>query len=173
MARRMTRARFTRPLARTSLWLGAGLSITTVAGGASTLIATLNATALALRPFTIVRSRMVVFFESDQSATTEFCQAVLSAQVVTQVAAAAGIASVPTPQTETDADFFIYQGLFQRHRNLTAVGFQDMGRDQAWEIDSKAMRKVSTDDDVVFVTEIRGAPGANISIEGRMLIKLH
>ena len=173
MARRSHSRTFARPSGRQSLWLGAGLTVTTMAGGASTLLATLNAAALLLRPFTIVRSRLVIFFRSDQVATSEFVQAVLSAQVVIEVAAAAGIASVPTPLTETDADFFIYQPLMARIEALTSVGAYERGADQSWVIDSKAMRKVSTDDDVAFVGEIRGAPGANIAMEGRMLVKLH
>ncbi len=173
MARRVIRTRCVRPAGRQSLWVGLGLTTATLSASAATLVATLNAAALALRPFTIVRTHLDIFFESDQSAAGEFTGGVFSMQVVTETAAAAGIASIPTPLTETDADFFVYQGLYARLRLLSSVGFVERGADSTFVVDSKSMRKVSTDDDVALVAELRYATGANMSLEGRMLVKLH
>jgi len=40
-------------------------------------------------------------------------------------------------------------------------------------IDSKAMRKVGDNEDLVGMVSIRNAVGAAISMEGRILVKLH
>ncbi len=173
MARRAVRSRFMRPAPRSNVWLGAGLVVTGVAASATVLLSSLNAAALALLPFTIVRSRLSVFWGTDQAATSEFAQAVFSSQVVTAAAATAGIGSVPTPLTETDADFIIYRPMFSDLRLASAVGFDQTGGNQTFEVDSKAMRKLGIDDQLVFVIENRSPVGTQIAIEGRMLVKLH
>jgi len=136
----------------------------------------LNAASLAIRPFTIVRTRLAISFLSDQVASSEFTQAVLGMQVVTEAAATAGIASIPTPITEVNADFFVYKPMFSQILFATGVGFQESVGDAAmYVVDSKAMRKVGIDDDVAQTLEVRqGATlGVDIAIEGRFLIKLH
>ena len=165
------RARFVRPAPRSMVWLGAGFAPTTVAASSAVLIGILNASALALRPFTIVRTRIVTHWESDQQAASEFVQGVFSMQVVTEVAAAGGVGNVPTPLIETNADYHVYHPLLARLRVIgsAAIGF-DPG---ASTIDSKAMRKVGTDDQLVWVVENRAALGASLSMEGRVLVKLH
>ncbi len=175
MARRILGARrFVRPAGRTTLWLSAGVTNTTVGGGALVLFASLNAGALALRPFTVVRTRITMSATSDQLAATELSQGVLALQVVTETAVAAGIASVPTGITEADADFFVYQPWINSIVSATSVGIiENGGAGNSWIIDSKAMRKVGTDDDIVTTVENRTAGGINIALEGRILIKLH
>ncbi len=174
MARRFTRGRFVRPAKATKIWLGAGLAAAGAAAGSATLLTTLNAAALALRPFTILRTRQVIHFTSDQSAVSEFTQGVYTKQIVTESAAAAGVASVPSGITESEADFFVYQPIFQLITVLTAVGFaSDLGTSVTFVVDSKAMRKVGIDDQLVSVVELRGGTAGTIAIEGRTLIQLH
>ena len=103
---------FTRPAARTMMWIGAGIVEQNVATSGGTLLGTLSAGALGLRPFTVIRSHVWVHIKSDQAAVSEFVQGVFSSQVVTDSAAAAGIASVPTGITEPEADYFVYQPIF-------------------------------------------------------------
>ena len=173
MARRFSNRPVIRGARRTSTWIGAGLSEVTLATD-DTLLATLNAAALALRPFTIVRSRIAISYLSDQTAANEFSQAVFSAQIVSESAAAAGVDSCASPIDETDADFFIYKPLFFDIISLTSVGVQDTVGDGNFNmIDSKAMRKVGEDQQVVFIIGQRSARGALLAMEGRMLIKLH
>ncbi len=164
---------FVRPPARSNVWIGAGFSVQTVAASSSVLLATYSASALALRPFTIVRTRLVIMFESDQDVGSERGQCVYTEQVVTQVATTAGIASVPTGITDTNADYYVYQPLFQRFRFKTAVGFAMHGNGLTWVVDSKAMRKVGVLDDIAVVIENRLATGNDIQVEGRQLVKLH
>ncbi len=164
--------RFVRPSPRTKIWIGQGVALTTLGTGASTLIAVFNAAALALRPFTILRTRVSCNFRSDQTATTEDITGAFGMIVVKESAATIGITAVPTPLTEVDADFFVYQGMTAPFTSLTSVGFQD-GVGVRYDIDSKAMRKVGTNDDVAVVMELRSTGGAEINIEGRQLIQLH
>ncbi len=155
------------------VWFGNRLALTTVGASTSVLLGSLNAAALLARPFTIVRTRLVVWYDSDQESANEFSQAVFSQQVVTEAASTAGIGSIPTPATETDADYYVYQPLFQKLGFITGVGFDNRGADQSWVVDSKAMRKVGPDDDAVLVIENNSAVGCRIAIEGRMLVKFH
>ena len=168
---RPRRAVFQRPKPRTSLWLSAGAAETTIVAGTATLFASLNALALALRPFTIVRTRLLMSILTDQTAADEFVQGALGAQVVTETASAAGVASVPTPLSEADADFFVYAPFMNQYNTGTSE-FERTGPGSFWTIDSKSMRKVGTDDDIVFTIENR-ANGFNVALEGRILIKLH
>ncbi len=71
MARRSARVRFTRPAPKTKIWIGNGLDLTVLASNAATLVSTLSAGALLLRPFTVLRTRIVIHSESDQITATE------------------------------------------------------------------------------------------------------
>ncbi len=173
MARRIVSRPRSSGTRRTSEWFGLGISVTTLATD-DTLIATLNATALLARPFTIVRTRLSVFLASDQTAAQEFTQGVFTMQVVTDSASAAGVDSVPNGVDETNADFFVYQPMFTDITSLTSVGIIEyQGPTIQYEIDSKAMRKVGADDDVAVVMAIRSPLGVDIALEGRMLVKPH
>ncbi len=175
MAVRRARGRFVRPAPRTTLWIGQSLVGVNVSASASTLLHTLNAAVLALRPFTIIRTRIVIHFASDQSSASEFTQAAYSQQVVTDSAAAAGIGSVPTPVTESEADYFVYQSLFQSVSVNGTPGslVVDNGQGANWTNDSKAARKVGIDDQVVGVIEVVSAVGGFFAMDGRQLLKLH
>ena len=170
MVRRHTRT-FARPAARSMIWLGAGLSSGSVPASSVVLLQVLSAVGLAFRPFTVVRSRLFYHWRSDQQAASEFVQGVTAVQVVTEVAAAGGIGNVPTPLTEPAADYFVYQPLMSELRVIgsSAINMTDGN----YTVDSKAMRKVDIDDQIVFTVENRTAVGAELAIEGRLLIKLH
>ncbi len=176
MARRArSNSRFVRPAPRSNIWVSTNISLVNISAGATaTLLATLNAAALLLRPFTIVRTRFVLGVQSDQQVAGETQQGAMGMQVVTETAAAAGIASLPTPLTETDADFFVYQPWAFSFLFASAVGVQENnGMGNYWTVDSKAMRKVGTDDDVAWTVEGVNSNGYNIGSVGRMLVKLH
>jgi len=173
MANRTRRLPLVRSAPRSNVWVGLGLANTGVVAATPTLLSSLNAAALALRPFTIVRSRMIISITSDQVAASEFVQGAFGGLVVKETASSAGVGSIPTPLTETNADWHIYQGFVNDFTFVSAVGvLESTGSQSAWVIDSKSMRKVGIDDDCVHVVENR-ANGFNIAIEGRMLVKLH
>jgi len=171
MARRTVRVAGARK--RTMIWLTAGIN-NIVLTSASTLLGVLNAGGLALRPFTIVRTHLVLRFTSDQAGAGERAQGVFTMQVVKETASAAGIASVPTGVLEPNADFFVFQPLFQNFGFISGSGAaQIQGQGNHWTLDSKAMRKVGIDDDVVQVFDFRSFIGSEIAAEGRFLVKLH
>ena len=160
------------PTRRQMVWFQAGLALTVVASGGATLLTVLNAAALALRPFTIVRTRLYIKWASDQLATTENPQGVFTIGTVSEQASAAGIVSVPTGISEADGDFFVYEGLINEFAFVTGTGF-DGDAGTGYVVDSKAQRKVGINEDVVSAVETRSQGGASISVEGRMLVKLH
>ncbi len=161
---------------RETLWLAAAATTTTLAGaGTQVLILSLNAAALALRPFTVVRTRGSLLVRSDQETVSESFNAAVAKLVVSEVASTLGITAIPTPVTDASDDMFF---LFEEWMGfvLAAANVEKTfsGAFQPQQIDSRAMRKVADGEDVVTVVE-RGAigSGAILHYVDRMLIKLH
>ncbi len=174
MAHRRSNRVFTRPPAKTKVWIGASIANTVVAASTFVKLTTLTAAALALRPFTILRTRQVIWYASDQAAASEFGQGIYARIIVTESAATAGVGSIPSPIDEPEAAFYVYEGLMQNFLFGDGTGFTEVvGRGSHTIVDSKSMRKVGIDDDVVGVFHNRSATGAEIAIEGRQLIQLH
>ena len=173
MARRPYRGSVQRERSdRVPVWIGGRIAGSAAAGNSSTLLSTLNAAALALRPFTIIRTHIVLDITSDQLAAGETVVGAYGEIVVKETAATAGIASVPTPITEIGAGFHVYQGLIHDFLFGDVTGFQARASTQ-YLIDSKAMRKVSINEDLAAVIQLGSAPGALVTVEGRILVKLH
>ena len=161
---------------RETQWISLGPSEVTIASVSTAVLAfSLNAAALALRPFTIVRTRLDWICESDQNATSEQYGASLGMAVVSDQASAIGVTAVPTPVTDLDSDlFFVFDQIFGSFVHATSVGFQDLGQGAMKSIDSKAMRKVNADQDVILTLETASfQSSAAMTIGGRQLIKLH
>jgi len=167
--------RHSRPRAATqkrkSTWLffqQADLNMSAVGGG---IFGSLNAAALALRPFTVVRSHFQLFLRSDQAAALEEQYVSFGACVVSDQASAIGITAVPTPFTDMGSDlWYTHLNLFGDESSLT-----DRTRPgtQAF-IDSKAMRKVDVGQDVMILGEFAtGGQGVIFTAAGRILVKLH
>jgi len=174
MARGRSPARRFERTKRGNVWIDlfAIATPTAVAASTAVLLASLNAAALSLRPFTIVRTRGILVWAADQVGVSEEPFGAFAMQVVTDSAAIAGVASVPTPTTEAGADYFVYVPVATK---LTfASGLSVSGGEYVKEFDSKSMRKVGIDDDVVITVEnfASGAVGAEIIFGGRMLVKL-
>jgi len=171
MAHRRSRG-FVRPPPRTNLWLGTTLAATGVAASSSALVLTLNAAALLLRPFTIIRTRFLFQVQTDQVVSSEFPKGAVGKIVVQEDATTAGIASVPNPIDDTNAPWFVWQPFEEGFNLLTSAGaMSNFGRQ--YMIDSKAMRKVGQSEQVATVVQVESAFGATVSIGGRILIKLH
>ena len=175
MARRTfgARTRFVRTPG-TKLWIGIDLSTTAVAAGASVLFGLFDAAALALRPFTILRTRAAFHAESDQLAASETPHGAMGMIVVSDQAAAAGVASIPAPLANSDAPFFVWEPWIASVSLATAVGYSDPSGVNI-TIDSKAMRKVNNNEDMAVVVQnvADGGIGANVTMVGRMLVNLH
>jgi len=171
MARRFSRAHFVRPPKKTKIWIRAAFTATDIPSSTPVLISGLNPSGLALRPFTLLRTRMLLSVISNQIIATESAAGVFSDQVVTETASAAGIGSLPTPLSEANADFHVYQPYVTEFTFFDATGVDRFT--QQYVIDSKAMRKVGVDDDMVFVAENQGSDGVILAAQGRQLIQLH
>ena len=85
------------------------LEVATVAGGI--IMFSLNAAALALRPFTIVRSRFEVALRSDIAGGSEIQRAAYGIAVVSDQALAVGVTAVPTPITDMGSNLWLLHGL--------------------------------------------------------------
>ncbi len=158
---------------RETVWVEIAATNTAL-GAASTavLFTGFSATLLALRPFTIVRTRGSWLVSSDQNSATETQMVALGMAVVSDQALAIGVTAVPTPFTDLSSDlFFLHEIATRRLEFITGIG-------AVWQVgmpfDSKAMRKVEEGADVALSIETSGvSDGANVSKSGRMLIKLH
>ncbi len=174
MARVLRSRTFVRPPKRTMIWLGADIARIAVIGAGSTLLATLNAGALLLRPFTIIRSRFTAFIRSDQAGASEDQELGLGMAVVSDTASAIGVTAVPTPITDMGSDlFFFYELLMSRFAFRSATG-ADAFSGLPYVFDSKAMRKVALGSDISITAEGGSSnDGTVLTLGGRMLIKLH
>jgi len=160
---------------RQNLWLNVAPSNTTLASASTaTITNTLNAAALSLRPFTVVRSRGFWHVTSDQNAAIENWGCSLGMCVVSDQAVAIGVTAVPTPSTDLGSDlFFLHETVYGRLvADSTAGRMSEVGSGQTY--DSKAMRKVDDGQDLVVVIETPAIIGsAVVLLMGRILIKLH
>jgi len=99
---------------------------------------------------TIRRTRGRFFVESDQGLGVESQVGAFGAMVVTDVAAAAGIAAIPGPVTEANDDgWFLWEAIVQRGIDSNIgpeTGF-------VYNFDSKAMRRVEEGSQIVFIVE--------------------
>ena len=170
MARR--RSRFIRPPVKTKIWIGAGVGPLTVIASTARTLSNLNANALLLRPFTILRTRLVLGIQTDQESAAEDWSGDFGLIVVSEPASSIGVTAIPTPLSETNADWFVHQPLMFSFAFITGAGFDGQKMTQ-YIVDSKAMRKVGPNDQVVGLVEPRSATGAIITMEGRMLVQLH
>ncbi len=159
---------------RQTLWIPSTVTATAVVQGTAVLLTSLNADALALRPFTVVRTRGFCHLASDQAANSERQWVNWGAIVVSDEAVAVGITAVPTPIMEAESDWHFYLSIAAMIQVVSATSVFEIGVSQ--ELDSKAMRKVDNGEDLITVVE---APATGIS-EGvvfrhfnRALVKLH
>ena len=156
---------------RKSIWLSFAPSEVTLGTGVEAIMFTLNAAALALRPFTIVRSHLEVMVRSDQSAAVETQICGVGLAVVSTEAVSVGITVVPSPITELGSSlWFVNKLLFGQENSLINLLLPQL----IASIDSKAMRKVEVGSDIVVVAEnqsLGGSGGAIVTLGGRILIK--
>ncbi len=159
---------------RKTFWIG-GTYVRQALGaaGTSVIVTSLNAAALALRPFTIVRTRGMVSIFSDQIAAVEDQVAAFGKIVVSDQAVAIGVTAVPTPASDDQSNWHVFTFLSDKFLFITGVGFQQIAMINH-VIDSKAMRKVEEGQDLIGVVESDTlSDGCQISTYTRTLIKLH
>ncbi len=172
MARKSGFVRRGGSMRRESLWVAGDFATATLAStNAVALTHSPNAALLALRPYTVVRTRGFMYVSSDQTGASEIYTISMGHAVVSDQAQAIGITALPTPDTDRGSDlFFVFEDLFGRFEFISGVGTQERG---IWkEYDSKAMRRVNDDEQCVVTVECPSTSGI-ISHAFRTLIKLH
>ena len=164
----MVRRRVSTASACLTQWIGpADQGYISVASGGATLIAftSFEARAIAIRTRGMCSVQPTVF-----TADLTLGGAVGMAVVSTE-AFVAGIASIPTPFTDADWHGWMVWRSFtyrlEQADNTTGRNFPDWN----FEIDSKAMRKVSSNETLVIIAESQ-AGAFQISTPWRVLIKL-
>jgi len=117
-----------------------------------------------------VRGRLLVY--SDSATVVENQLGAFGMIVVTDVAFAAGLASVPGPATDAaDDNWFVYVPFSQRGHDDIAGG--DKGSAQGYDYDSKAMRIVEEGSVIALVVENHhAAHGLIVHNSVRLLAKL-
>ena len=159
---------------RQTLWIAGVLTNNTLATNSVTRLGTLNAAALALRPFTIVRTRGVLFMSSDQVAVSEQQGIGYGHVVISDEAVAAGVGSQPTPESESGSDFHVYEWMFGSFLFGDGTGFGNEGMFK--EFDSKAMRIVPPGSNLTLSiqhgTVVSGTPDIHAVLTCRMLFAL-
>ena len=110
---------------RETQWLSLDpVSNTLAAGSIAVLSNVMTAAELALRPFTVVRTRGIMQLRSDQNGATEFQHAGFGACVVSDQAVAIGVTAVPTPMTDRVSDlWFMFMERMGHWEIFTGVGF--------------------------------------------------
>ena len=110
---------------------------------------------------------------SDIDAATELQFGAFGIAIVSDAARAAGIASLPTPITEANTDFWqTWQPFLRKLVVKTAVGIEPNFMFQ-YDIDSKAMRKIKPGDAIVLVVENSASTGIEFAAHLRLLFKYH
>jgi len=175
MARRFTRSRGRSGAPRReSLWIGITETRNSIAAASTAVIInSSSAGALALRPFTIIRTRGYLTVRSDQEVADETFGIALGFAVVSDQALAIGVTAVPTPSTDLGSDlFFVYETILGEFiEGATNTSMQDQ---PYVRYDSKAMRRVNEDQDIAFVVETPSTSSSGlVQHVGRMLVKLH
>ena len=171
MARKLRSRGFQRRPGRTS-WAFLAPTSTSIETSTAVLIAQSNAALDAKRPFTVLRTHILVSIATNQLIADESQFGAFGVCVVTDQASAIGVTVIPTPITDIGSDsWFAHQLVAAALLFGDATGFASPGRANFF-LDSKAMRKVNDDQDVVMVAETAAiSSGINFQIAGRILIK--
>jgi len=120
---------------------------------------------------TIVRTRGLFTFASDQNAADETPFGAFGITIVSPDAIAAGAASVPGPYASPEWEgWFVHQFFAGITKVASAIGFNTMA--PQYEINSKAMRKLDASSEIVVVVENASATdGLIFTMDFRMLLK--
>ena len=144
------------------------------------LVALAGSTALLSQTFipvaggeTVVRSRGLITFGSDQAAATESQLGAYGIAVVTAQAVSVGITAVLHPATDASWDGWLYHTYLSAHIQVVSASGIMPDMQHQIVVDSKAMRKVSEDDRLVFVIENTVSTGLQFFDSFRILSKLH
>jgi len=160
---------------RKTFWLG-GLFVeqNLASANSAAILTNLNAAALALRPFTIIRTRGIWGVFSDQIAADESQVVAYGSIIVSDEALAVGVSAVPTPVEQDSSAWIHFSQTIQRFQQSSGVGTKPNMIPWNTIVDSKAMRKVEEGQTLIEV--IQNSPnseGTEVTTYSKVLIKLH
>ena len=147
---------------------------TALAAGASTIISGLDTRNTAIiAPWTIMRLRGYLYISTDQAAAFEEPHGAYGLCVVNGEAFDAGVASIPTPFTESFDDRWFFHTYWALSSSIRGTdGYQT--DPFKLHVDGKAMRKVNFGDVIVSVIENGStSDGCLFTENSRMGVKLH
>ncbi len=123
---------------------------------------------------TVLRNVGTISVHSDQQSATEVYEGAFGMIVVSNEAAVAGVASVPTPITDIANDgWFVHVPFMSQIRVITAAGFDPVASLQI-EFDSKAKRVVQDGSVIALVVESTAASAGitfSVILRGLSMIK--
>jgi len=153
---------------RLTQWVGpAAQGYISVTGGGASLISFVSFES----PLTLIRTRGHTSIQPGSfSADLNIIGAVGMAVVSTE-AFLAGVASIPEPFTDADWGGWMVWRSFSMHLDVQSAAGFDANSALEFEVDSKAMRKVTPNETVVIIAE-SFAGAFDISTPWRQLIKL-
>ena len=157
---------------RKTVWIGSAdvTAYTTVPLDTVTLLQSLAASVLALRPFTVTRTVGQLSVVSDQVASVERGFGAMGMAVVSDQAVGVGVTAVPAPISNKESDLWFQ---YQFASSPMGTGLLGAGP-QTWEFDSRGQRKVQDGEDIVILFENGSSIfGLDVLIQFRMLLKLH
>ena len=154
--------------ARLTEWIGpADQGYVGVSAAGATIIGFLSFE----EPLTIIRTRGHISIQPGSFAADLNVVGAIGLGVVSTEAFTAGIASIPEPFSDADwGGWFVWRS-FSLHLDVQSAAGFDVNSALEFEVDSKAMRKVSTNETMVLVAESQ--QGAfDVSMPLRVLVKL-
>jgi len=139
-----------------------------------------SAIAILIDGLTIVRLRgdFMAYMTLSSSALDGF-QGAFGIAIANTQAVVAGAASVLQPLTNADWDGWMYHRFFfvKSPSAFSAGGNLSVAKESTvlkWDVDTKAMRKITTDESVYAMLEVAevGTSGMDVHFDSRMLFKL-
>ena len=125
---------------------------------------------------TLVRTRgsLSAFLVEAVSSPGDGFHCAIGIQVVTNDAFAIGITAMPTPISDMQFNGWLYHRFFDVHAPNSLIPSGGDVSQVVFEVDSKAMRKVSLGDTIVAVLEVVeiGSADMDLFFDSRMLFKL-
>ena len=157
---------------RQTLWIGSADDTAFTGLAAATALLDQSFTGVQVSgfaPFTVTRTVGLLAVRSDQEAALEAGMMALGCMVVREPARVIGVTAIPTPLAENlDDGWFVYQ------LGGWSGGANEGAPIRTYAFDSKAQRKVSDGDALVWVVENQNAGFAcDYQFRFRMLIKVH
>jgi len=175
MANRVRGRTFQRGSRRQTDW---GISFSTTshlavpANGATLVASTPAAGFVGIAPITLIRTRGEFAYVTDQTAASEEQSGAVGICLVSEQAGLVGITAIPHPSTDATWDGWLYHRWFHSQFLVTsAIGTQAEAM-HSFEIDSKAMRKIGSEELLALVVENDDPADAfNVAFGVRFLLK--